>query len=132
MKRADIDLFEKLEAQLEGFHQEILTLVKKSPNDAVNTFKLNFLNAILGQCNHLLGEKYKPFADFEVFSSDDMPSNSDVSFVVAQYIECVEKLRADNIEYKTGERGIYSWYWIIEDSQGLIHTASPKKLNKKN
>jgi hypothetical protein len=131
MKRADIDLFEKLEAQLEGFHQEILTLVKKSPNDAVNTFKLNFLNAILSQCNQLLGEKYKPFADFEVFSSDDMPSNSDVSFVVAQYIECAEKLRADNIEYKRVGQ-VYNWYWLIEDSQELIRTASPKKLSKKN
>ena len=54
MKRADVDIFEKLTAQLGSLYQEISTLAKKSPNNAINTFKLKFVNGTLSQCNKLL------------------------------------------------------------------------------
>ena len=43
MNRTDVDLFEKLVAQLNGFYQELSISVKKSQTDAVNLFKLNFI-----------------------------------------------------------------------------------------
>ena len=110
MKRADIDTFEKLTAQLGSLHQEISALAKKSPNDAINTFKLQFLNRTLAKCNEFLGKHYRPFSEFDVFSSVDMPSNSDITFILSQYIECAEKLRTDNIYLS----GTASWYWDIE------------------
>lgn len=126
MDRADVDLFEKLVAQLNGFYQELSILVKKSQNDAVNLFKLKFINGVLRQCNELLGETYRPFPDFEVFSSDDLPSNSDVIFIISQYIECAEKFRADNIKYERYK----GWYWDLDDDDEEIPTAPPKKLGK--
>jgi hypothetical protein len=51
MKRADIDTFEKLKAQLDGLYQEMSVLAKKSPNDAVNAFKIKLVNATLERCN---------------------------------------------------------------------------------
>ena len=128
MKRADVDLFEKLFAQLDGFYQELSLLAKKSPKDAVNVFKLSFINGVLRQCNDLLEKKYKPFPDFEIFSVDDLPSNSDVTFIIAQYIECAEKLRTDNVKRDQFNR--YSW--VLEDSNEMISTGIPKKLFKKD
>ena len=55
MKRADIDIFEKLMAQLDSLYQEISALAKKSPNGATNAFKLKFVNGTLAKCNGFLG-----------------------------------------------------------------------------
>lgn len=126
MKRAEVDLFEKLVGQLNGFHEELSVLVKKSPKDAVNTFKLKFINGVLSQCNELLGDDYRPFPDFESFSTEDIPSNSDVTFIISQYIECAEKFRADNIKQDAMAR----WYWKIEDGKEELRSAAPKKLGR--
>ena len=60
-----------------------------------------------------------------------MPSNSDVTFILSQYISCAEKLRADNISNEYIE-----WYWNIDDAdpkdgQERIKTSPPKKLARK-
>lgn len=122
MDRDGIDTFEKLKGQLDGLQQEISVLAKKSPNDALNAFKMRFVNATIGQCNAFFGA---PFDDFTEFSADDLPSNSDVTFILAQYIERAEKYRADNIERLAGQ-----WYWRTDDND-KIRTAEPKKLTNK-
>ena len=126
MKRADVDLFEKLVAQLEGFHEELSVLVKKAPGDAVNAFKLKFINDVVRQLNGLLGQKYLPFPDFETFSLDDVPSTSDVSFILSQYIECAEKFRADRVE----EGSFGEWYWAVDNGTG-VRSRAPKHLTGK-
>jgi hypothetical protein len=125
MKRKDVDLFEKLVAQLDGFYQDLSVLVKKNQNDAVNAFKLNLINNVLQQCNILLGNKYRPFPDFETFSLDAVPSNSDVTFIISQYIECAEKFRSDHIHNTNVYRN--EWYWQLDDDKEL-RTAPPKKI----
>ena len=127
MKHADVDTFEKLKAQLDSIYQEMSMLAKKSPNDAVNTFKIKFVNATLTQCNEFFSERYRPFSDFETFSVDELPSNSDVTFIVSQYIECAEKLRADNI--KEGDFG--QWYWKTDGGGEKVRTHAPKKITSK-
>jgi hypothetical protein len=135
MKRKEVDAIEKLMAQLESTHHEMSSLSKKSPNGAVNVFKIKLINATLTQYNELLGRAYKPFADFESFSIDDVPSNSDVSFVVAQYLEFAEKFRADHIR----KVGFGSWVWDTDgvdedDDEGgekAVPTSPPKKLAQK-
>lgn len=126
MKRADIDEFEKLNAQLDSLHQEMSVLAKKSPNDAVNAFKIKLVNTTVDRCNKLFGAKYKPFAEFDTFQTDELPSNSDVTFIVSQYIECAEKFRADNI---FAEHGM--WYWQLDGGKEKIRTLGPKKLLNK-
>ena len=135
MKREEVDLFEKFTAQLESTHREMSALSKKSPNDAVNAFKLKLINTVLEGCNKLLEDKYKPFADFTTLSEDDLPSNSDVSFIVAHYLECAEKFRADHIV----KDGFGIWLWYTDDlneddeemSETAIRTTAPKKLKEK-
>ena len=126
MKRADVDTFEKLKAQLDSLHQEMSILAKKSPSDAVNTFKIKFVNTILTQCNKFFGQKYRPFSDFETFSPDELPSNSDVTFIVSQYIECAEKFRVDNVELAGG-----GWYWKTGGNGEEIRTFPPKWFTNK-
>lgn len=132
MNTDDVDRFEKLAGQLTGVYDEMSLLSKKSPTDAVNKFKLKFINQQIAECNAVLSSKYQPFNDFEQFSEDDVPQNSDVVFIVAQYIQCLEKLRADNVVQHTG-----LWYWRVKGKKGervddkgftLVRTARPKRL----
>lgn len=123
LKRLDVDEIERLIGQLDGHHSEVTALTKKSPNDAVNDFKLKFINTTIVKCNHFLGEQYKPFIDFSSFDSDDVPSNSDVTFILAQYKQAIEKLRSDNV-YREGS----FWYYRLEDSDEKLRTAPPLKI----
>jgi hypothetical protein len=118
----EIQVFLKLQPKLQITHDEMSILSKKSPNDAVNTFKLKFLNDMLRQANAILGEDYKPFDDFEEFSEDNLPFNSDVVFILAPYLRSLEKLRCDNI--KKSDYDI-NWYWVAEGKTTELRTTRP-------
>jgi hypothetical protein len=126
LKLNEVDKLEKISGQMDGLHKEISALAKKSPNDALNKFKLKFVNAVLLNANSILGQKYKPLSDFNQFDADDLPTNSDVAFIVAQYIEELERKRADNIQ-----RDPRGWIYSLADSQDSIRTAPPKKIQEK-
>lgn len=132
MKKQEIDTYEKLSGQLISVYEEISLLSKKSPNDAVNKFKLNFINKIISGCNVYLTPKYCPFNDFKSFDEDTIPQNSDVVFILSQYLQCFEKLKADNV---TVHRGVWCWYVKGEegdrvDDDGFVYisTTKPKGL----
>lgn len=122
MNKKDVDIFEKLSGQLISVYEEISLLSKKSPNDAVNKFKLKFVNKLLNDSNMFLTDKYMPFSDFDMFEEDDIPQNSDIVFILSQYIQCFEKFRADNVKRVHG-----SWYWDLENDE-KIQTIRPKRL----
>ncbi len=132
MNKAEVDRFEKLSGQLISVYEEISLLSKKNPNDAVNKFKLKFLNKLLEQSNEFLSKQYKPFDDFACFVEDDVPQTSDAVFILSQYLQCFEKLRSDNVVLEYG-----SWYWMVKGDKGdnvddngmiKIRTVKPKKL----
>lgn len=129
MTKQEVDTFEKVNGQLESLHLEISALSKKSQNDALNKFKLKFVNQILGEANRILGDNYKPFPDFSVFNEDEIPSNSDATMVISQYLGCMEKLRNDNIISKqeyNGNKYIVRWYWSKTGKQ----TFAPLKIKE--
>lgn len=115
----DIEKLEKLIGQLQGLHNEITILSKKSPNDAVNPFKLKLINKVLTAGNEVLIESYKPFDDFNLFELDDVPSNSDVTLVIAQYIEAAETYRSAHIKISGG-----SWAYIL-NGKSTTHRTNP-------
>lgn len=127
MKFEDIERLEKIMGQLEGLHREVSALAKKTPNDGLNKFKLKFVNAALASANEFLGEDYKPLDEFEQFDADELPTNSDVTFIIASYLEEVERMRADNIQPGYGDK----WTYILSDSGEKIRTAPPKKIKEK-
>lgn len=128
MNEEQINKFEKIQSQIEGLNKEMGILSKKSPNDLVNKFKLKFINQILNEANTFLTGHYKPLEGFDKFDDNDLPSNSDVTMIFEQYLNCLEKLRSDNVTTKEYEIG---WFWIIDDKPSKIKTYRPKKLNTK-
>jgi len=125
MKKAEVERLEKIMGQFEGLHREMSSLAKKSLNDSLNEFKLKFVNASLAEANTLLGKKYKPLKDFEHFDIDDLPTNSDVTFVLTAYLEELERMRADNIELHNKQ----VWRYKLSDSHDIIKTGAPKKIS---
>lgn len=125
MKKGHVELFEKVNTQLEMVYEELTSLSKKSPNDAVNKFKLQFVNKILKDTNLLLDTKHRPFDDFSMFDEETLPTNSDVVFILAQYLSCMENLRAENVQQMDFST---NWYWVIDGTLSSIRTAPPKKL----
>ena len=126
MNEKQIDQFEKVEAQLVGFLEEFQHLTKKSLDDGVNKFKLKHVNAVLAGANALLKPAQRPFADFEQFDVDDVPTNSDVLLILRQYASCLEEVRAANVH--TDYRG--HCYCNINDRESERRARAPAKLKK--
>lgn len=93
MKPPSLEAIKRLEGQLDSFHVELSALTKKSPHDALNQFKLKFINSVLKSCNQVLGKKHKPFAEFLEFDTEVLPSNSDVNMILSQYIDAIRRFR---------------------------------------
>jgi len=132
MKRKDIENLERCISQIDAVCKEIGVLSKKSPNDAINSFKLKFINKVLAGANSILGKKI-PFNDFKSFEDEKLPSNSDVVFMLSQYMEALDLFRSENIYQSYGE-----WYYKLddaqldeEDSEESILTRPPLALRSK-
>lgn len=116
----DIQELEKLIGQLKSLHAEIGLLGRKSPNDAVNDFKLKMINRTVERANALLGSEFVPYEGFKGFEKDDVPSNSDVTMVISQYLEEAERYRSYHVVMSKG-RYVYK----VGDSVTDVHAASP-------
>jgi hypothetical protein len=66
-------------------------------------------------------------SSYEAFDPDELPSNSDVIFILEQYMEEMERKRADNIRQDSYE----VWIYKISDSREEVRTAPPRKLGGK-
>lgn len=122
----EIEQLEKVIGQLRGLHDEISLLAKKSPSDALNTFKLRLINKVIATGNDVLGADYLPFEDFDGFKTDDVPSNSDVTLVLSQYMKEAERYRSDNVQQYGG-----SWFYVINGGRTEIRAGAPFKVGRK-
>jgi len=115
----EINKFEKIHLQLKSFYREISEISKKAPNDAVNEFKLKYINHTLVDANTILKEQYKPFDDFDTFDLQSIPFNSDIVLILSQYLNSMENFKAHNTTSSMGD-----WFWI-SDSKTRIETTRP-------
>jgi hypothetical protein len=122
----EVERLERLIVQLSGLHAEISQLAKKSPNDALNAFKLKLVNKVIAAGNKVLPRGYRPFEDFEQFDTDDMPTNSDVAIILTQYMEQSERYRSDNVMYED-----YKWVYKVNGYASEIGAAQPTKVGEK-
>ena len=118
-----IQQFEKSEKQLHVFLKEMGELSKKSPNGPVNKFKLDFINKVLVALNEILGQD-KPFAEFVTFDSDQLPSNSDVRFILAQYASSVYSFRLK----ETGTDDNFHFCWIVGGKLSKFNAGNPESF----
>ena len=112
MTSEQADLFDTSEEQIKGMYNEIGLLSKKKPDGPVNKFKLKFINEILAKLNTLLGAKHRPLDGFDSFNEEDLPTASDVVFILSQYLKSMEKFRFDNTHYNGGR-----YYWTLNDGK---------------
>ncbi|WP_428826757.1 hypothetical protein ACLIKD_00710 [Azonexus sp. IMCC34842] len=119
----DIERLEKLIGQLQVLHSEISQLAKKSPNDGLNLFKLKLVNKVLQSGNEVLTERYIPFDDFRQFEEGDLPTNSDVTMILAQYMEQTERFRSDHMIHHD-----YEWRYLINGVPSKISGRAPTKV----
>ena len=120
MEKDRIEKFEKLHLQIKDLYRELSLLSKKSPDGAINKFKLKFINKLIEEANDMLDEKYLPFEDFERFDEEEIPFNSDVVMILSQYLQCLEKFKYDNVKMLSG-----IWYWNLTGSRDGVKTSSP-------
>lgn len=120
--KEDVEKLEKLLGQINGIYSEISALSKKSPNDGVNKFKLNLINKVLASANDVLGPSYRPFDDFAQFDVDDLPTTSDVTVVISQYMEEAERYRSDNVVLDRG------WKYVIDGRSSNIEASPPARI----
>lgn len=125
MNREDVENLESYIGKVISFCKEIGALSKKSPIDAVNKFKLGFINQTLSEVNELLGPS-KPFKEFSLFKDDDAPSNSDVLFILAQYAEALDIYRSKHIQ-----KDYNGWHYCIDDGGPQIKTNPPASFRDK-
>ncbi len=119
-KKEDVWEFEKLEQQLHSFLEEMSELSRKKPDSPVNKFKLKFVNGALEKLNRLLGDD-RPFQEFQLFDVDELPSNSDVVVILAQYAASVHRFRTDHSAYKD-----YKWWWVVNGKTSNLQTDEPE------
>jgi hypothetical protein len=121
MNAEQVEAFRAMAAQLDALHQEASAAAKKAPDKSVSAFKINLANNILKSAKAVLG-KSAPVLGFESFDIDDLPTNSDLSFVVTQFVECAEKVRSENVQRL--HNGV--WYWTISGAMSQIAAAPPR------
>lgn len=125
MTEEDVEKFLKMQAQITGLYKEIGLLSKKNPNDPVNKFKLKFINQSLDGANNLLMQQ-KPYEDFSIFVTDDLPTTSDVVMILEQYITALNKFKLDNTKTAKVENGwdieMSESFWIINGKISNIHS----------
>lgn len=91
----EIDIYEELRPKIASVRDTIKALSSKKPDEALNLFKIRRINILISQANSLL-EDLKPYNDFDTFSEDDLPSNSDVLLIIELYLEAFHRYRINN------------------------------------
>ena len=120
-----ITSLETIISKLDGLHDEFTNLSKKSPDGTVNKFKAGIVNQVLAIANAILGERRLPIAGFSQLDLDSLPTNSDATLVLSQYIGAIEVYRCEHIY-----QNYSSWYYLCSEQGVEVKTAPPKKLTK--
>ena len=76
--------------QVRTLKYEFKALSAKKPNDMVNEFKVKYVNQTLTDANAVLGDD-KPYKNFELFSDEELPTNSDVLIILSLYLDRLVK-----------------------------------------
>jgi hypothetical protein len=119
----DVEHLEKLIGQMQGLHSEISQLAKKSPNDGLNIFKLKLVNTVIAGGNALLKGGYRPFDDFEQFEEGDLPTNSDVTMILARYMEQAERFRSGHVTFHQSR-----WRYVIDGAPSDVEAKPPTRV----
>lgn len=95
--KAEVKKFEMLNDLLDSCYDEIRQLSIKKPDEALNEFKINRINRVLGSVKDFLINQ--PTAEFlELLDKDNVPSNSDAILIIGQFTASMKHFHS---EFKT-------------------------------
>jgi len=117
MNQEAIDRFHRVKSQLHALYTEISLLSKKKEDGPINKFKLKFINALLSEANAVLGEDFLPYVEFQQFDEDELPTNSDVVMILAQYEGALDLFKSAKTYY---DQTKHSTYWEAEKGKQPI------------
>lgn len=80
----------KVLEQVRTLKYEFRALSSKKPNEPLNNFKVKYVNQTLADANAVLGDD-KPYENFELFSDEELPTNSDVLMMLSLYLDRLTK-----------------------------------------
>jgi hypothetical protein len=120
----DVEKYEQIQSHVQALSEEMTGLVKKSPDAPLNKFKIRIVNERLRMANGLLTGIHKPLATFDQFSEEELPSASDVSLVISQYLNSLEGWRSANVV-----KIDFSWYWNTGTAE--YKAEAPSRFRKR-
>lgn len=104
-KKVECEQWEMLSPMLNAILAELQVLSKGKPNDALNKFKANSVNKILGKVKDLLSNQ--PTTEFlELLDEETLPTNSDAVLIMVQFKTAMEQFRTKY--YSTDEFSLVS------------------------
>jgi hypothetical protein len=68
-------------------------------------------------------DEYKPFDDFSQFDDAEHPTNSDVTMILAQYIEQAERFRSDHVIYRE-----HKWQYVVDGELSGVEAKAPTQV----
>lgn len=107
--------FDKLEEQIQALYVEVDKLAKKKPDGPINEFKIGIINGILMEINEFLSEGFSPIQNFSVFDSTNLPTVSDIIFVLSQYMKVMDEFRYKNTRAEKFASGGANW--VLHDGK---------------
>ena len=121
----EVARFLKLQTQMRELLARMTSISSKTPDMAVNKFKIAMINEQLRIANEILVDKARPFGSFEVFDDVSLPTNSDVIIVLSQYLACLENWRSDHVAFDEDQD---QWHWDTVGDE-MITTKPPSNRN---
>lgn len=88
----EVEEFLLLERMLSSQKRELDLLSIKKADGQLNKMKIKMINRVLSPLSDLF--KNEPSKEFlEILDEDDLPTNSDVVFIISQYITAISEFR---------------------------------------
>ena len=110
-KKAECEQWEMLSPMLNAILAELQVLSKGKPNDALNKFKANSINKILGRIKDLLANE--PTTEFlELLDEETLPTNSDAVLIMVQYKTAMDQFRT---KYYSDDGFGFNYAWQTAD-----------------
>jgi len=109
--QAQVSEFEMLWPILKSLLAETKELSKKKADNALNKLKVGMINKVLVQIKGILSDE--PSVRFlELLDNDTLPSNSDATFIMAQYDAAMQQFKDKHYQY---DENMYKHRWFTSN-----------------
>ena len=121
--KTKIEAFDHLAANSVAIFKELAESAKRS-NDALSPLQVAIVNEVLRDAYAFLGQAYRPTRLLVTFSEDTCVSARDARFVLAPYIEALDRFQKSNSYEMPYEK---SRFWKTEGNITVCFVHVSKK-----